>query len=115
MIEASGHGADQCTIEGSDNMTNDTIRLPLLKRLAEQAMTDSAFREVARDDLPQALEQYGYDLNERERAFVFRFRQALEDANVDLRLAKEVDLDALVDSENPDGLERLLSSMEQPR
>src|SRR5690606_15643342 len=79
---------------------------------AEQAMADAAFREVARDDLSLALEQFGYDLNDRERAFVFRFRQALEEANVDLKLAKEVDLDALIDSDDPDGLETLLSSME---
>lgn len=90
----------------------DEIRLPLLKRLAEQAMADAAFREVARDDLSLALKQFGYDLNDRERAFVFRFRQALEEANVDLKLAKEVDLDALIDSDDPDGLETLLSSME---
>lgn len=96
-------------------MTDDAIRLPILKRLAEQAMTDAAFRSVARDDLPHALRQFGYDLNEREQAFVFRFRQALEEANVDLQLAKEIDLDALVDSDDTDGLEQLLSSMEQPR
>ena len=96
-------------------MTDDAIRLPILKRLAEQAMTDATFRSVARDDLPQALRQFGYDLNEREQAFVFRFRQALEEANVDLQLAKEIDLDALVDSDDTDGLEQLLSSMEQPR
>lgn len=91
-------------------MTNDPIRLPLLKRLAEQAMTDSAFREVARDDLQLALVRFGYELNERERAFVFRFRQALEEANVDLMLAKEIDLDALVDADDPEGLEQLLNS-----
>lgn len=96
-------------------MTDDAIRLPILKRLAEQAMTDATFRSVARDDLPQALRQFGYDLNEREQAFVFRFRQALEEANVDLQLAKEIDLDALVDSDDTNGLEQLLSSMEQPR
>lgn len=94
-------------------MTDDAIRLPLLKRLAEQAMADAAFREVAREDLSQALKQFGYDLNDREQAFVFRFRQALEEANVDLKLAKEVDLDALLDSEDPDGLEHFLTSMEQ--
>lgn len=91
-------------------MTDDPIRLPVLKRLAEQAMADSGFREVARDDLGLALTQYGYDLNEREQAFVFRFRQALEEANVDLQLAKEIDLDALVDTDDPEGLEQLLNS-----
>ncbi len=94
-------------------MTDDGIRLPLLKRLAEQAMTDADFRSVARDDLSGALEQFGYDLNERERAFVFRFRQALEEANVDLKLAKEIDLDALLaEDDDPDGLEQLLTSLE---
>ncbi len=94
-------------------MTDEPIRLPLLKRLAEQAMADAAFREVAREDLSQALSQFGYDLNDRERAFVYRFRQALEEANVDLKLAKEVDLDALIDADDPDGLDRLITSMEQ--
>jgi hypothetical protein len=91
-------------------MMSEPIRLPLLKRLAEQAMAD------ARDDLSKALSRYGYDLNERERGFVFRFRQALADANVDLKLAKEVDLDALIDSDDVDGsddLDRLLESVEQ--
>lgn len=91
-------------------MTNDPIRLPLLKRLAEQAMTDSNFRDVARDDLELALVRFGYELNDRERAFVIRFRQALEEANVDLKLAKEVDLDALIDADDPEGLEKLLNS-----
>lgn len=95
-------------------MTDDAIRLPLLKRLAEQAMTDADFRAVARDDLAGALVTFGYDLNERERAFVFRFRQALEEANVDLKLAKEVDLDALIGEDDEiDGLEHLLSSIER--
>ena len=94
-------------------MTDDAIRLPLLKRLAEQAMTDAQFRAVARKDLSSALQQYGYELNERESAFVFRFRQALEEANVDLELAKEVDLDALLDDEDERGLEDLLSNIER--
>lgn len=96
-------------------MTNDAIRLPLLKRLAEQAMVDAAFRAIARDDLLSALEQYGYGLNERELAFVARFRQALDEANVDLELAKEIDLDALLDGEDDlAGLETLLDSVERP-
>lgn len=97
-------------------MMSEPIRLPLLKRLAEQAMADVEFREIARDDLSKALSRYGYDLNERERGFVFRFRQALADANVDLKLAKEVDLDALIDSDDVDGshdLDRLLENIEQ--
>jgi hypothetical protein len=92
-------------------MTEQSIRLPLLKRLAEQAMADSDFRSVARDDMELALVQFGYELNDRERAFVFRFRQALEEANVDLKLAKEVDLDALLDdADDLEGLEQLVNS-----
>ncbi len=74
-------------------------------------MADSDFRSVARDDMELALVQFGYELNDRERAFVFRFRQALEEANVDLKLAKEVDLDALLDdADDLEGLEQLVNS-----
>ncbi|MDQ3524929.1 MAG: hypothetical protein M3451_07745 [Chloroflexota bacterium] len=66
---------------------------------------------MARDDMELALVQFGYELNDRERAFVFRFRQALEEANVDLKLAKEVDLDALLDdADDLEGLEQLVNS-----
>ncbi len=64
----------------------DEIRLPLLQRLAEQAMSDPAFRAIARDDLGAALEAHGYRLNERELALVLRFRTALAEAGVDLFL-----------------------------
>ena len=64
----------------------DEVRVELLKRLAEQAMSDRAFRTVARDDLAAALAAYGYDLNERELALVTRFRASLADAGVDLDL-----------------------------
>ena len=72
------------------------IRVPLLKKLAEQAMSDGEFRAVARDDLDGALVRYGYDLNDRERALVFQFRAALADAGVDLNLIKELDVDQLL-------------------
>ena len=64
----------------------DEIRGDLIKRLAEQAMSDRAFRSAARDDLPGALLAYGYDLNDRELALVTRFRASLADAGVDLDL-----------------------------
>jgi len=64
----------------------DEIRLPLLQQLAEQAMSDPAFREIARDDLGAALDAHGYRLNERELALVMRFRAALAEAGVDLFL-----------------------------
>ncbi len=71
------------------NDAND-IRMDVLQRLAEQAMSDPDFRAVARHDLMGALEQYGYELNEREQALVLRFRAALEEAGVDLFLAEKL-------------------------
>jgi hypothetical protein len=64
------------------------IRMDVLRRLAEQAMSDPGFRDVARQDLSEALKQYGYELNEREMALVIRFRSALEEAGVDLWLGR---------------------------
>ena len=78
-------------------MTEQEVRIPLLQRLAEQAMSDAEFRSVARHDLDAALRQYGYDLNERERTLVFRFRAALEEAGVDLNLVKELDINEVLD------------------
>lgn len=73
--------------------SSEPIRMPILLNLAEQAMSDPDFRAVARHDVEQALDQFGYDLNERERALVFSFRQALEDAGIDLFLTEDFDLD----------------------
>lgn len=81
-------------------MLDQEIRLPLLKRLAEQAMSDPEFRAVARVDLDRALEEFGYDLNAQEQSLVRRFRDSLEEAGVDLFLSPEFDLDL---SEKPDG------------
>lgn len=74
----------------------DDIRMDVLQRLAEQAMTDLGFRAVARHDLAAALAQYGYDLNERELFLVMRFRAALEEAGVDLFLTEEISDEQLV-------------------
>ncbi len=74
-------------------MTDQEIRLPLLKRLAEQAMSDHEFRLAARDDLDRALLQYGYQLNDAELPLVHQFRDALAEAGVDLSLASELSLD----------------------
>jgi hypothetical protein len=65
---------------------DNTIRIDVLQRLAEQAMTDVAFRSDARDDLEGALAKYGYNLHPSELALVLRFRRSLEDAGVDLDL-----------------------------
>jgi hypothetical protein len=61
----------------------------VLRRLAEQAMTDLEFRSVARDDLELALRQFGYDLNETEMTLVLKFRAVLEEAGLDLFLTGE--------------------------
>jgi hypothetical protein len=74
---------------------DDEIRMPLLMKLAEQAMSDQAFRRVARFSLEHALAQFGYVLNEKERALVMHFRQTLEEAGVDLFLTKELDLSSI--------------------
>lgn len=69
----------------------DPIRMDVLRQLAEQAMSDLAFREVARHDLTTALTRFGYDLNPTEMGLVLRFRAALEEAGVDLFLKGELD------------------------
>ncbi len=65
------------------------IRVEVLRRLAEQAMTDAEFRAAARDDLLDALEAYGYRLNEDEMTLVLAFRQSLAEAGIDLDLAAD--------------------------
>jgi hypothetical protein len=84
----------------------DEIRIDVLQRLAEQAMSDPDFRAVARHDLMGALEQYGYHLNEREQALVLRFRAALEEAGVDLFLAENL---------GPEYVEQLRGTLNIPR
>jgi hypothetical protein len=69
---------------------NDQIRMDVLQRLAEQAMSDPEFRAVARGDLQAALSQYGYHLNAREESLVLSFRTALEEAGVDLFLEEKL-------------------------
>lgn len=66
------------------------VRVDVLMRLAEQAMSDEAFREVARDDLEGALKQFGYTLNEKELELVLRFRDALAQAGIDLFLDEQI-------------------------
>ncbi|MGH2615882.1 MAG: hypothetical protein ACRDJC_11625, partial [Thermomicrobiales bacterium] len=62
------------------------VRIDVLQRLAEQAMSDPAFRDAAREDLSGALATYGYELTSQELALVMRFRRSLADAGVDLDL-----------------------------
>ncbi len=71
------------------------VRLDLLQRLAEQAMSDPEFRAIARDDLGAALRAHGYDLNEREMGLVMRFRASLAEAGVDLFLNEAITDDQL--------------------
>ena len=62
------------------------VRIDVLQRLAEQAMSDAGFRDEARDDLPATLAKHGYQLTPQELALVVRFRRSLADAGVDLDL-----------------------------
>ncbi len=78
----------------SGSPTSD-VRLDLLQRLAEQAMSDPEFRVIARDDLGAALRTHGYDLNEREMGLVMRFRASLAEAGVDLFLDDAITDDQL--------------------
>lgn len=93
-------------------MGDSDVRMGVLKRLAEQAMSDRDFRAIAGKDLDQALRQHGYDLNPRERQLVGRFRAALEEAGVDLFLKDEISLDGLFDDATPEDLERMISGRE---
>jgi len=96
-------------------MGDNDIRMPLLKRLAEQAMADPTFRAEARESLDGALARHGYDLNERERVLVGRFRAALEEAGIDLFLKDEIDLDALFSADDGGRLEGLVDGFQGDR
>ena len=77
---------------------NDQVRMPILLQLAELAMSDLDFRAIARHDLQGALSQFGYELNPRELSLVLTFREALEEAGIDLSLTEQLsaaDLDLL--------------------
>ncbi|MEZ4495915.1 MAG: hypothetical protein R2845_03850 [Thermomicrobiales bacterium] len=77
---------------------NDQVRMPILLQLAELAMSDLDFRAIARHDLQGALSQFGYELNPRELSLVLKFREALEEAGIDLSLTEQLsaaDLDLL--------------------
>lgn len=67
------------------------VRVDVLRHLAEQAMSDEAFRAVARVDLMKALEEFGYELNERELDLVLRFRDAVAEAGIDIFLEERLD------------------------
>jgi len=69
----------------------DEVRVDVLRRLAEQAMSDEAFRAVARVDLMDALSQFGYELTEKELELVLRFRDALAEAGIDVFLQERMD------------------------
>ena len=69
---------------------DESVRIEVLQRLAEQAMSDSAFREAANANLESTLAQYGYDLRPQELALVLRFRRSLADAGVDLDLVSSM-------------------------
>ena len=74
---------------------SEDVRIDVLQRLAEQAMTDLDFRAVARHDLEGALRQFGYDLNESEMELVLAFRRSLAEAGIDLFLTEKITPDQL--------------------
>ncbi len=82
------------------------VRIEILQRLAEQAMSDAEFREAAKQDLPAALTRYGYELTTQELALVMRFRRSLADAGVDLDI-----VDGMGDDRLAQVLERLQRHM----
>ena len=74
------------------------VRIDVLQRLAEQAMSDRTFpRRGARRLAGHALSKHGYDLTPQEFALVLRFRRSLADAGVDLDLVDGHDDDRLAD------------------
>lgn len=77
-----------------ENLSAD-IRIDVLQRLAEQAMSDPDFRAVARHDLQGALRQFGYDLNDSEMELVLAFRRSLADAGIDLFLTEKITPDQI--------------------
>lgn len=91
-------------------MAASEIRVPILKRIAEQAMSDAEFRSAAADDLDAALAEYGYELNERELDLVHKFRATLAEAGVDLMLDKNMDLDSIFDDASAEDVEKLLGN-----
>jgi hypothetical protein len=93
-------------------MSDQEIRVPVMRRLMEQAMTDEAFRQIARSDLDQALLDNAYDLNDRERTLVFRFRDALSEAGIDVLLDSPAgaNVKKLMDDVGIDGLEDMFLS-----
>ncbi len=73
------------------------VRIDVLQRLAEQAMSDLDFRAVARHDLEGALQQFGYHLNDSEMELVLAFRRSLADAGIDLFLEERITPEQLAD------------------
>lgn len=89
-------------------MGHDELRVPVLKRIAEQAMSDEEFRRAAAADLDSALASWGYTLYPRELELVHKFRATLAEAGIDLMLAKNMDLDSIFDDATGEDVERLL-------
>ncbi len=87
-VSATADGGRSTQGQDEAMSTGGEVRIDVLKRLAEQAMTDSAFRAAARDDLVGALVAFGYDLNEPEMELVIHFRASLDEAGIDLNLVE---------------------------
>lgn len=94
-------------------MNDEQIRTPILMQLAEQTMSDAAFRAAAAEDLEQALADAGYALNDAEMGLVMQFRSALRDAGVDVFLKEQSlsDLRQLIEGMDAVGLSALASQL----
>jgi len=90
------------------------LRISVLQRLVELAMNNATFRSIARDDLDAALRQYDFDLTERERVLVFRFRDALNEAGIDvfLKQAKGRDVTAILEDMRPEEIEAIVDMVQ---
>ncbi len=87
------------------NFDREGVRIDVLRKLAEQAMTDLDFRAIARNDLNAALDAYGYDLSPNEMDLVLKFRAVLEEAGLDLFLTGDLDeqVEHFLASSGPNG------------
>lgn len=89
-------------------MSNIELRVPILKRIAEQAMSDADFRRAAAVDLDGALKNWGYELNSLELELVHQFRETLAEAGIDLMLAKNIDMESIFDDVSTADLQNMI-------
>jgi hypothetical protein len=68
-------------VDGRDFMEpGEGIRLEALKVLTNLVVNDDRFRHGLWDDLDGTLAEYGFDLNDRERAQLRHLMRAIDDS-----------------------------------